>query len=283
MVSKPSRIHSIFLFLVLSSLSKSRARAFNDRDDERNNCICKLFPRPLFPFKEKRARWMMHSLDWAALSTISTRLELSVEKTEDGESVEMEHVDESISADDNKIGEKITLPVPFGNVYSFVDGKCGESTGTPYFYGSYMDQTFKDILKNRAVSLTLSETAIPTVCSGSPIGSCVIGSEEMGDPESPVCARLVVSGLFKTIDPKKSPKEYQMAKEALFQRHPSMAMWPKNHDWVIAKIVIKDLWFLDMFGGATILDVNGYYGADLSSNGNSEFEKEVLTSVSSSA
>eukprot|EP00560_Eucampia_antarctica_P009544 CAMPEP_0197827710 /NCGR_PEP_ID=MMETSP1437-20131217/4445_1 /TAXON_ID=49252 ORGANISM="Eucampia antarctica, Strain CCMP1452" /NCGR_SAMPLE_ID=MMETSP1437 /ASSEMBLY_ACC=CAM_ASM_001096 /LENGTH=188 /DNA_ID=CAMNT_0043428683 /DNA_START=255 /DNA_END=821 /DNA_ORIENTATION=- len=185
----------------------------------------------------------------------------------------IDHVNESGEPESSN-AKTTKMPVPFGNVYSFVDGKCNQSTGTPYFYGSYMDQTFTDISKNRAVSLTLSESAIPSVCPGSPIGSCTIAAEESGDPESPICARLVISGLLETIDSEKSPKEYKTARDALFQRHPSMANWPKGHNWVIAKINIKDLWFLDMYGGASILDVNKYYSVNLSSDEDAEIDLE---------
>lgn len=80
----------------------------SDEPDE--SCTCMLLDRPDVLEKEKRARWMVHSLNYGVLSTISTRLPGSP---------------------------------PFGNVYSFVDGDCSSSSGVPYFYGTYMDQSFE--------------------------------------------------------------------------------------------------------------------------------------------
>jgi hypothetical protein len=68
--------------------------------------------------------WMAHTLERGILSSISTRL----------------------------TGNN---PVPFGNVYSFVDGPCNNATGTPYPYGTSMHQTFADALSNPTVALTL--------------------------------------------------------------------------------------------------------------------------------
>lgn len=57
--------------------------------------------------------------------------------------------------------------------------------------------------------------------------------------------------------------EYESAKSALFNRHPSMSYWPNDHEWIIAKIEIEDLWFIDYFGGASILSVDEYLDVDL--------------------
>ena len=204
---------------------------------------------------------MVHSIDWGTLTTVSTRLEATIQKSGDGtEYIKIDHVDEGgIKLEDTK---KV-IPVPFGNTYSFVDGSCSKSTGTPYIYGTFEDQTFKDMLKNPAVSLSLSENAISSTCGGSSLKSCVVSSSGMGDPESPVCARLVLSGVLVIVDSKKNQEEYKMAIEALFQRHPSMAKWPRDHGWVVAKLDVQDIWFIDFFGGASILDVDTYKAVNL--------------------
>jgi hypothetical protein len=119
---------------------------------------CQVLPRPRVSHKKETARWMAHSLDWGVLSTISTRSE----------------------------EEEETRPVPFGNVYSFVDGPCDNSTGTPYFYGMYMDQSFLDTRENTAVSFTLSEASFSFRCHGESLEPCRISNH--GDPENPVCA-----------------------------------------------------------------------------------------------
>lgn len=42
-----------------------------------------------------------------------------------------------------------------------------------------------------------------------------------------------------------------------------MAGWPPDHEWVIAKLEIHELWLIDYFGGATILEPEAYYSAKL--------------------
>jgi Pyridoxamine 5'-phosphate oxidase len=167
---------------------------------------------------------MVHSLDWGVLSTISSRF--------------TDHA------------------VPFGNIYSFIDGTCDNSTGIPYIYGTYMDQSFQDSLLNTAVSFTLSEASLASVCGGSNLPACKIMHNEFGDPENPPCARLTLTGTLTVVVP--DAVEFEFAKNALFQRHSAMEDWPRNHKWVIAKVDIQDIWLIDYFGGASILDVNKY-------------------------
>lgn len=40
-------------------------------------------------------------------------------------------------------------------------------------------------------------------------------------------------------------------------------MQPKNHEWVIAKMVLMDVWLIDYFGGASIIPVDEYLNAEL--------------------
>ena len=94
-----------------------------------SDCACELEERPDITDKAGTARWMVHSLDWGVVSTISSRL-----------------------------GDKNSPAIPFGNVYSFVDGPCDKSTGVPYLYGTYMDQSFADTKSNEMISLALSES-----------------------------------------------------------------------------------------------------------------------------
>ena len=169
----------------------------------------------------------MKSLQWGVVSTISSRLEGGV---------------------------------PFGNVYSFVDGTCDKHTGIPYLFGTYMDQTYQDTIHNSMVSLTLSEASLSSVCTDREgLSSCILGTK-YGDPESPVCARLTVTGTFIVLD--KDTTEYQFAQSAFFERHPTMKDWPTNHNWVIAKIEIQDIWLIDFFGGASIIDPETYFAVD---------------------
>ena len=93
-------------------------------------CACELEERPDVTAKAETARWMVHSLNWGVVSTISSRL-----------------------------GGEGSPAIPFGNIYSFVDGPCDKSTGVPYLYGTYMDQSFSDTESNDMISLTMSESS----------------------------------------------------------------------------------------------------------------------------
>jgi hypothetical protein len=190
-------------------------------------CACPILKAPKPKEKALSARWMMHTLNWGVLSTISTRLEGSP---------------------------------PFGNPISFVDGHCDHSTGIPYFYGSDMDQSFIDVKENDKVSLTLSEAQVPSVCGAETMKGCDITT--FGDPENPMCARLVVTG--KLVRLEEEADEYIHAKKALFERHKVMKTWPADHGWVVAKIEIEDIWLIDFFGGASVLKVEDYLATDLS-------------------
>ena len=199
----------------------------HDDDDDSSDCPCKLLKRPDLVEKAPTARWMAHSLDWGVLSTISSRL--------DGD------------------------PTPFGNIYSFVDGTCHNSTGVPYIYGTYLDQSFTDISENRKVSFTLTEASLSSVCTNKAgLEACTIGTRH-GDPENPVCARLTLTGVLEVLE--ETSEEFQFAQGALFERHETMKAWPKNHDWVIAKVNVEDVWLIDYFGGATILTPETYFEA----------------------
>ena len=224
--SKMFRYSYLCINLLLLHLRLSSTHAANDDDD--NDCPCLVMDRPDWRDKEKTARWMVHSLDWGVLSTISSRF-----------------------------GSE----VPFGNVYSFVDGSCDNPTGTPYFLGTYMDQTFQDMQVNANASLTLSEAGLASVCGVDVdkhlLEDCSIGYDGAGDPESPLCARLTFTGTLVQVDA--SSAEFHRIQHALLHRHPQMAFWPADHNWVIIKLLIQNIWLIDFFGGASILDVDKYY------------------------
>ena len=159
--------------------------------------------------KAETARWMVHMIDWGVLSTISTR------------------------AKGTKTG------APFGNPISYADDY---KTGAPYFFVSGLDASMVDIFeaKNSTsyVSLTLSEASLYTQKQN----TCM-PSAPGGDPESPLCARLVLSGNFVNISG--TPEEAQ-AKEVLFERHASMRDWPVDHNWFVGKVLAP----LPFFSGA---------------------------------
>jgi hypothetical protein len=82
------------------------------------------------------------------------------------------------------------------------------------------------------VCLTLSENSVD-----GGLRSCEISFG--GDPESPLCARLVLSGSFLNIS---GTDEEEFAALALFSRHPQMISWPVDHSWFFGKVVIKNIY-----------------------------------------
>ncbi|KAE8797326.1 protein CREG1 [Hordeum vulgare] len=137
---------------------------------------------------------------------------------------------------------------PFGNVVSYSDGVPGESHGIPYFYLTTLDPTARDALEDERTSFTLSEF---------PLGTC-----GKVDPENPTCAKLTLTGKLKMVD-HKSP-EADLAKTALFSKHPEMEGWPKNHHFEIFKLEIENIFLIDWFGGPKPISPSQYleYGRD---------------------
>lgn len=133
---------------------------------------------------------------------------------------------------------------PFSNVKSIVDGSLANSTGVPYFYMSPLDFSARDLSKNSraTVLVSLEETRY---CEKQKI-----------DPEDPRCTRLMLSGKMKKV--KEHTPEYDFAKAALFERHPSMADFPPDHNWFVAKLKIAQIAMIDWFGGAKYIAVRDY-------------------------
>ena len=108
--------------------------------------------------------------------------------------------------------------------------------------------------------------AISSVCPGDAIEACTLGGS--GDPENPMCARLTLTGKLVALED--DSEEHDFAEKAFFERHPAMKSWPKGHGFLIAKIEIQDIWLIDFFGGATVLDPKDYFAVE--SYGNSMIE-----------
>eukprot|EP00045_Choanoeca_perplexa_P013027 m.145148 g.145148 ORF g.145148 m.145148 type:complete len:196 (-) comp16215_c0_seq2:59-646(-) len=138
--------------------------------------------------------------------------------------------------------------VAFGNPQSFADGTTDNSTGNLYFYVSALDQSMEDLLSNPRCSFTLTE-AETSFCSS-----------EKYDPEDPRCARLTFVGTYRNVTEAERPH----AQAALFQRHPAMKTWESQggfHNFHFTTIDLEVVWLIDMFGGATDVDVKQYYNA----------------------
>eukprot|EP00983_Pelagomonas_calceolata_P107877 1159394-Pelagomonas_calceolata.AAC.22 len=68
------------------------------------------------------------------------------------------------------------------------------------------------ITTNPRVSYTLTEASLPHGCNGQ-------------DPEDPACAKAALLGSMQPV----SEKDQELAKEAMFSRHPAMEAWPTGH------------------------------------------------------
>jgi len=139
--------------------------------------------------------------------------------------------------------------LPYANVFSISDGIVGNfSGGVPYFYMTPMDVSAKDIADNPSVTLVVSE-AQSDLCRKSGL-----------DPESPVCARVMLTGHIEKL---RDGDEIVRARHLLFARHPAMASWPKAHRWFFSKLNIKRIQLLDFYGGITNVPLKDYFDAEL--------------------
>ncbi|KAG8574632.1 hypothetical protein GDO81_009254 [Engystomops pustulosus] len=108
-----------------------------------------------------------------------------------------------------------------------------------------MEISVQDLQVNANASLTMSLAQTP-YCR-----------EEKYDPQSPLCAHIILSGSVQKVNDTETDK----AKLALFSRHPEMATWPRDHDWFFAKLNITNVWVLDYFGGIKTVTPEEYYQA----------------------
>eukprot|EP00595_Chromulina_sp_UTEXLB2642_P001239 CAMPEP_0196765532 /NCGR_PEP_ID=MMETSP1095-20130614/9519_1 /TAXON_ID=96789 ORGANISM="Chromulina nebulosa, Strain UTEXLB2642" /NCGR_SAMPLE_ID=MMETSP1095 /ASSEMBLY_ACC=CAM_ASM_000446 /LENGTH=97 /DNA_ID=CAMNT_0042123765 /DNA_START=318 /DNA_END=611 /DNA_ORIENTATION=+ len=82
------------------------------------------------------------------------------------------------------------------------------------------------------------------------------------DPEDPKCARVTISGEFIEVT---NESELSFALNALYERHPAMVSWPVDHNWKVHKIDINEIWLIDIYGGASFVDIDEYYAVDVNS------------------
>lgn len=256
-------------------------------------------PRPNPLRKIKTARWMVKSLNWGILSTTSARsdggstvevskhLEADPDETKCalkcaaeaagvggacaatcltspnvnkciGERCDAAQLAFELACTSKcgKTSEACTSPCgdPFGNPYAFAD----DSNGIPYFYASDLDASIIDLQVSSRMTLALSEATLGG--TSSEVKACTIASSGFGDAENPPCARLVISGNFVRLDANSTESTSALA--ALTDRHPSFANFPSGHDFFVGKLEMDAIWFIDMYGGATDMNVNKY----LSSN-----------------
>lgn len=117
---------------------------------------------------------------------------------------------------------------PFVNVKSISDGTKDNSTGIPYFYLTPLDDSVKDIEQQSSVSITMSIEQDNGYCTSNNL-----------DVEGTGCTRVNMLG--KIVKLEEGSDEQKFAKEALFDRHPSMEYWPADGDYFFAKLEIRDV------------------------------------------
>ena len=87
---------------------------------------------------------------------------------------------------------------------------------------------------NPRLTLALSQASYP----GKILSNCAIGGF-LGDPENPLCARLVVAGAMSQVAA--GSDEESNATAALFERYPSFKEYPVEHDFFISR-TCKDVY-----------------------------------------
>uniref|UniRef100_UPI00358F6101 protein CREG1-like n=1 Tax=Myxine glutinosa TaxID=7769 RepID=UPI00358F6101 len=140
-------------------------------------------------------------------------------------------------------GSSSNLVTPRSSVFSMSDGTVDNSSGVPYFYVTAFDPAIKDLLVDPVASLSIS-LAETNYCR-----------QHGFDPQSPLCVRVELAGIIGKV----FGSEEEIAKKALFSRHPEMKTWPSSHGYFVAKMNISSISLLDHFGGAVHVDVQDYF------------------------
>eukprot|EP00208_Stichococcus_sp_RCC1054_P006725 CAMPEP_0206141792 /NCGR_PEP_ID=MMETSP1473-20131121/14135_1 /ASSEMBLY_ACC=CAM_ASM_001109 /TAXON_ID=1461547 /ORGANISM="Stichococcus sp, Strain RCC1054" /LENGTH=211 /DNA_ID=CAMNT_0053536487 /DNA_START=99 /DNA_END=734 /DNA_ORIENTATION=+ len=133
-------------------------------------------------------------------------------------------------------------PVPYGSTVSFSDGPLNRSTGRLLFYLTLLDAAAYDLQAEKVATLAVAEAQV--------YGSCGVT-----DPEDPTCAKVSITGEVAPV-PKAQLRE---AEDLMFQRHPAMRQWPKDHGFQLYELVISSVRLLDFYGGAADISPKAYY------------------------
>ncbi|XP_066583031.1 protein CREG1 [Prorops nasuta] len=139
---------------------------------------------------------------------------------------------------------KDTKNFPTNNVISFSDGPLGNGSGIPYMYLTPLDFTAQDVSKDNRATLLMS-LAEGDYCK-----------QKDWDPMDPRCARVIMTGKIVPVNP--TSPEIQIARDAVFERHPWLAHMPANHHFYFAKLRIMSIALLDTFGGPKFISTKDY-------------------------
>ena len=178
-------------------------------------------PAPAIGDHAAYARWMVRSLTWGTMSTLSTQ-------------------------------EKIA-GYPFGNPVSFADG----GTGNPYMCVSPLDSSVKDLAANPKFSLTVSaaqNSDAPAACAphgrGDPENPPCARLALTGDFQD-----LTGGPEFNTAVRALNASHPTLDSWGCFQAGGSGG----SHGFFLAKMAVKQAWLINMYGGAAVVDAADYY------------------------
>lgn len=135
---------------------------------------------------------------------------------------------------------------PMVNIISIDDSDANNrSTGRIRFLLTDLDFTGPDWQKDNKVTLLFSDEQTLR---------CKEGGK---DPMEPTCARSMISGQVKKMDP--SDKSYQPSLDAYVRRHPAAINWVKAHNFYLCELEISNIFVLDFYGGPHKVSASDYY------------------------
>ncbi|XP_017076605.1 protein CREG1 [Drosophila eugracilis] len=141
---------------------------------------------------------------------------------------------------------KLVEGYPMVNIISIDDSDAKEnSTGRIRFVLTDLDFTGPDWQKDNKVTLLFSDEQTL---------KCKDGGQ---DPMEPTCARAMISGKVKKLDP--SERTYKPAFDAFVKRHPAASNWIKVHNFYLCELDISNIFVLDFYGGPHIVSASDYY------------------------
>ncbi|XP_017006738.2 protein CREG1 isoform X1 [Drosophila takahashii] len=142
--------------------------------------------------------------------------------------------------------DKLVQGYPMVNIISIDDSDANDnSTGRIHFLLTDLDFTGPDWQKDNKVTFLFSDEQTLR---------CKDGGK---DPMEPTCARSMISGQVKKMDP--SDSSYQPALDAYLKRHPAASNWIKVHNFYLCELEISNIFVLDFYGGPHKVSPSDYY------------------------
>mmetsp|Transcript_9828 Transcript_9828/g.19321 ORF Transcript_9828/g.19321 Transcript_9828/m.19321 type:complete len:232 (-) Transcript_9828:97-792(-) len=181
------------------------------------------------------SRWLVCASDWGVLAS-----------------------DGSFSNQELRRSSSSSSSIPYADIAAYGEGvvhrgRLVNCTGEPYFYLRNMSAVPRDLAQNSWGSLTVSMAGL-RAHGLFPYCTTV-------NAEDPTCWRATLTGLVEPV----MGEERDRALTSLFSRHLDMKFWPSSHNFVVYKLSVKKLFFLDFYGYAHHISIEDYLGVDLDS------------------